>query len=184
MKNSLLAATFELLLPEPATSYPTGTPDVLEEIQTGTLAELISEPLSADQDAIHEIAKNHLKDGVPTITRANTVTSPKPRAQVRTRMEGVVQRADGESFWAILRDLDDPNRPEELAEFDRQSLMQSDEKLVAEGAVFYFSVGYRTNEKGTRSAFSEVRFRRLPEWTQRDLDSLEKISDDVEDLFS
>jgi hypothetical protein len=122
-------------------------------------------------------------DAYATVTQLNVETRRAPRAQVLTRMAGTVQRVNSDSFIAILQDQDNPGAPAESAEFDKAILTESDERLLAEGAVFYFNVGYRTDEKGTRSAFSEVRFRRLPEWTAKDIESI-RTTDDIDDLFA
>ena len=89
---------------------------------------------------------------------------------------------EDDSFLAILRDQDARTRASERAEFDLAIVSQRDLSLVLTGAVFYFTVGYRTDPAGTRTGFSEVRFRRLPQWTKREIASLVDTTE-VDDLF-
>jgi hypothetical protein len=46
--------------------------------------------------------------------------------------------------------------------------------LMASGAVFYWSVGYRETLWGQRERVSAIRFRRLPAWTTSDLDEVRR----------
>lgn len=80
--------------------------------------------------------------------------------------EGVVERVDGEAFYARLVPFEQgqplTNRAE-FAEFDFDELAtKSDQKLVCEGAVFYWTLGRSQNAAGTVTNTSLLRFRRLP----------------------
>lgn len=56
--------------------------------------------------------------------------------------------------------------------------MSEDKALVAPGAQFYWSVGYRKSPSGQRSKYSLIRFRRLPQWSESDVQEV----NDVESL--
>lgn len=106
----------------------------------------------------------------------STVPVPIVRVQIRHRWTGSVLEVGDEWFRAELTNQDETEAPREVAEFDRAAISQGDESLLAVGAIFYWSVGYETR-RGTCRTFSEVRFRRLPEWTASELRKLEEPSD-------
>lgn len=80
--------------------------------------------------------------------------------------EGIVDRVTDDGFSAIIVPFKygTPDRTSvEFAEFQLDELAdRSDIHLVAEGAVFYWTVARTTNAAGTVSNESLVRFRRLP----------------------
>jgi hypothetical protein len=134
------------------------------------------EPTGAALDA------EAMQSAYATVTQLNYKARSLSRADVRGRWIGTVQRIVPGGFIAVLENQDEPLGPSELAEFDNDSVTEGDQALLATGAVFYFSVGYRTDAKGTRTSFSEVRFRRLPVWTPAEIRSL-RVTDDVDALF-
>jgi hypothetical protein len=79
--------------------------------------------------------------------------------------EGVVDAINDGTFFARLVDRT-AEGPDEQAEFDLAEVPAGDRELIAPGAVFYWSVGYRTSATGTRSRASVISFRRLPAWTE------------------
>jgi hypothetical protein len=80
--------------------------------------------------------------------------------------EGVVEEVNGTSFRARLRPFEEgptEGARVEYADFDYDDLAdESDHGLVAEGAVFYWTIGKSRNVAGTLFNTSLVRFRRLP----------------------
>lgn len=62
---------------------------------------------------------------------------------------------------------------DETAEFTFDELSDDDKELVAIGAVFYWSVGYQVEPSAQRSTVSNIRFRRLPVWTRKELEAAE-----------
>jgi hypothetical protein len=83
--------------------------------------------------------------------------------------EGVVEEVNGEGFRARLRPFEQGHAEAsrvEYADFDYDDLAdESDRALVAEGAIFYWTVGKSRNMAGTVFNTSLVRFRRLPSAT-------------------
>lgn len=71
--------------------------------------------------------------------------------------------AEGE-FTAELRDLTDPANYREEATFDLDEVSPDDQELLALGAVFRWSIGYRTSAAGQRERVSQLRFVRIPGW--------------------
>jgi len=56
-------------------------------------------------------------------------------------------------------------------------LDEDDQPLVAVGAVFYWSMGYHHDARGTRHLSNDLRFRRLPVWRKADLQKLSEPSE-------
>lgn len=84
------------------------------------------------------------------------------------KWEGVVERIGKDSFWVRLRDLTD-SRPDEEAEIPISEVSTSDRDLLAEGAILYWTIGYRDDLYGQRRRESVIRLRRLPAWTDHKL---------------
>jgi hypothetical protein len=82
--------------------------------------------------------------------------------------EGRVVEVSEDSFVATLVDLTMPGT-EEHVELDLEEVTRDDRHLVIPGAVFYWSIGYREDPSGSRSRASEIRFRRLPRWSAREV---------------
>jgi hypothetical protein len=85
------------------------------------------------------------------------------------RWEGYVESVAEETFLARLVDLAG-QLPEEVAEFFLSDVSDGDRGLLQPGAVFYWSVGYRLSSTRRRSKVSLLRFRRLPRWSDRDIE--------------
>lgn len=87
------------------------------------------------------------------------------------KWRGVVTELSDETFWAKLVDIQQ-DTPDEEAEIYRSELSEEDKKMLAIGAVFYWSIGYHTTEYGQRKRESIIRFRRLPVWSRRELERI------------
>ena len=86
------------------------------------------------------------------------------------QFEGTVLEIGQEEFTARLVDRTDPRNPIEIADFSLDDVAVGDRELLAPGAVFYFSVGYRVATWGQRYREATVKFRRLPAWSRRDVE--------------
>ncbi|MFZ0886977.1 MAG: hypothetical protein WA005_00865 [Candidatus Binataceae bacterium] len=109
---------------------------------------------------------------------------PAPRQTFRAiqRWEGTVISVGETGFEAILRDLD-AVKPEEKASFLLEEVSPDDHNLIADGAVFYWYVGYETTITGQRKLTANVRFRRLPGWSKTSLRALREKAKRLEILF-
>jgi hypothetical protein len=105
----------------------------------------------------------------PRITRLPEVPPADYRFALLQQWEGVVQEVTGDEFSAVVRDLTDPNHAEEEAVLAIQEVTPDDLPLLAPGAIFYWSIGYRTSRVGQVDRVSTIRFRRLPAWSRLDL---------------
>ncbi len=97
--------------------------------------------------------------------------------------EGVVVHVDEDEFTAILTDKTHPGNPEEEVVLDRQEIPEDDQPLLQPGAVFYWSIGYEEEPGQPRRRVSQIRLRRLPKWTRRELEEAERKAMEFADLF-
>jgi len=92
------------------------------------------------------------------------------------KWEGVVVDVQPEAFLARVSDLTHQNMDEE-AELPIAEVSEADRALVREGAVFYWTIGYLDDRYGQRQRASRIRFRRLPAWTDEEIDSARREAD-------
>lgn len=99
------------------------------------------------------------------------------------KWEGYVIEKKEDSFTARLinRTIDSS---EEIAEFNLTEVDEEDLYLVESGAVFYWNIGYLDRRSGGRRRISEIRFRRLPAWSEAELDSANKEAKRMREIFS
>lgn len=84
------------------------------------------------------------------------------------KWEGYVLEISAENFTARLTDLTAQGAKED-AEFNISELSQDDLSLLEQGAVFYWTIGRQTDSTNRQRMVSEIRFRRLPNWTEDEL---------------
>jgi hypothetical protein len=94
---------------------------------------------------------------------------PQAEFDALQKWEGHVIAVRESEFTATLVDLTQPGVEEEVV-LDLSELSEDDLPLVQPGAVFYWSVGYRVEQSGERSRSSVIWFRRLPAWTEKDIE--------------
>lgn len=98
-----------------------------------------------------------------------TPSLPQAEFDALQKWEGHVVSVDDTEFTATLVDLTQPSVEEEVV-LELSELSEDDLPLVQPGAVFYWSVGYRVDQSGERSRSSVIWFRRLPAWTEQDIE--------------
>jgi hypothetical protein len=112
---------------------------------------------------------------------------PQPRERDRfmvlQKWEGTVSRVTATDFTAILHDLSDPARGDEEVSLAIDEVSESDRPLLTLGGVFYWSIGYRMDQWGSRERVSALRFRRLPVWTRRDIEEVNRKADELRRVF-
>lgn len=85
--------------------------------------------------------------------------------------EGVVTSISHDSFSAELTDVDQGKLvAEEIADFLLEDLSDEDRSVIRVGSVFRWNIGYSVSPSGQKRRLSQIVFRRLPQWTQRELD--------------
>jgi hypothetical protein len=108
----------------------------------------------------------------PTVTRVPDAPLAEYRFALLQQWEGVVRELGPAEFTAVLRDLTNPAQPEEEVVLSFDDVTPDDQKLLAPGGIFYWSIGYRKERTGQVDRVSTIRFRRLPAWSRRDLQRL------------
>jgi|CZKU01.1.fsa_nt_gi hypothetical protein len=101
---------------------------------------------------------------------------------VRQQWEGVVTSIGGDEFSVVLRDLVREDALEYEAVLSAEEISEDDLPLLKEGAVLYWTIGYKTRA-GTRERVSTIRFRRLPTWSRADIARTQKRAHEFDDLF-
>lgn len=97
--------------------------------------------------------------------------------------EGIVTEiADGE-FTAELRDLTDPANYREEATFELDEVSPDDQPLLALGAVFRWSIGYKTSNAGQRERVSQLRFVRILGWRKSAIEEIERRAAQMQERF-
>ena len=155
------------------------------EVSTGRTPRIMGiEPSAANEDGgyVDAIISTRTKKSDPpetqdgdnkpeldTALRRVVVLPPPPRRppydfRLLQQWEGTVTAISQEEFTADLRDLTDPTRPREEAAFDIEEVSPGDRELLAPGAVFRWSIGYRTSATGQRERVSHLYFVRIPGW--------------------
>lgn len=97
------------------------------------------------------------------------------------KWEGIVDSFDGEEIIALLTEVETGEEDEFIFSID--TVPQDDRKLVEEGALFNFYIGF-TKEDGSDTNTEYIKFRRNT-FTKKDMDDiLDKINDlDLNSLF-
>jgi hypothetical protein len=104
---------------------------------------------------------------VSTVARWQATLVPPPKFAVLQAWEGTVREVRDDSLVVLLRDQSDDPQPDEEAEVYFDEIDPEDHDLVAPGAIFYWSIGYRDGRSG-RERVSLIHFRRLPVYTDAD----------------
>lgn len=90
-----------------------------------------------------------------------------PTFRLLQNWEGYVQAVSGDNVQVILSDLTNPRNPREESDIPLEDISSDDRDLVAPGAMFYWSIGYRRTVFGQVERVSSIRFRRLPTMSAR-----------------
>ncbi len=158
----------------------------LEQLKHTELDNSTSEKPSDEQASIDSRYRD-LPD-VPRVVVPPRHAPPSTRYIPLQEWEGVVTGVDGDDFEATLADRTDPTNPSEQAEFSRDDLAwDEDMQLVTPGAIFDMSVGYEIRMigycPGQRQKVCRLRFRRIPGWSKRDIEKIERKAAEFESAF-
>ena len=94
---------------------------------------------------------------------------PEARQKVLQAWLGVVSElVDEKEFVSVVKDQSDPTRPDERITIDIDEVDPQDRKFLTKGAVFYWYI-FEEFRKGTRRIVYDLRFRRVPAWSENDL---------------
>jgi len=82
----------------------------------------------------------------------------------------VVQEVADDGLVVTLFDQTNRQYPEEDATISLSEIPEQDHPLLKPGAILYWSIGYREDQGQPRERVSSVRARRLPVWSDTDLE--------------
>ena len=114
---------------------------------------------------------------------------PRPRAPdvgsfiLLQQFEGTVIALGDDEFTARLVDRTNPENAPEVGEFSTDDVSEGDRELLALGAVFYFSLGYRIAPWGQRDRVATIKFRRLPAWSKREIEAASAQAETWAEMF-
>lgn len=97
------------------------------------------------------------------------------------KWEGYVTSVGKDSFRARLVPIVGEG-PDQEAEIITEEVIEDDRELIEPNAVFYWSIGYLDKPSGRLRA-SLLRFRRLPVWSQHELEHADLKAERMGDLF-
>ncbi len=107
----------------------------------------------------------------------------KPTTIVITPIEDIKQQFNGtvihfkrNELTVLLEDITDPSKPNEEMVISLEEIEVEDRPLIQIGARFYLNIGYRYGPKYPRERFTKISFRRLPKWTEDELQEAEKLA--------
>lgn len=98
------------------------------------------------------------------------------------KWEGIVLSIENNSIYTRLYDISNRGFEEE-AEIPIEEISDDDHELIAEGAVFYWSLGYLKKKNGQKVRQSIIKFRRLPAWHNSEINTAKKKASIMEALF-
>ena len=144
--------------PEAGLLFP--TPQVASE--RFVYRELPSEKAGPSVDQITLQSQDQVNPRQDAFVRLPDLRLSPLKVIVLQRWIGRVVSVHDEKFVAITTDATNPRNPPEEVEFDLTEVSEGDLPLVAEGAMFYWSIGYRDSPGGQRERVSSLRFVRSP----------------------
>ena len=97
--------------------------------------------------------------------------------------EGHVLEVTEKEFVAVITDCTNPNFNDEQVTLGIEELTEDDIPLIKPGAVFYWSIGYADYPGRPRVRQSRIRFRRLPAWTQAELEHAREAAKRLSTFF-
>jgi hypothetical protein len=104
--------------------------------------------------------------------------------EAEEKFEGIIDTITEKTFSAKLVSILNPDaQTEEYAEFDIDEIVESDKELAKPGSIFYWYIGKSTDSSGRTRRTSEIRFRRLPVWSESDFRNAEKFNEELSELF-
>jgi hypothetical protein len=119
----------------------------------------------------------------PKVLRLPGADGATGQSRLLQQWEGTIVEVSDTDFVAVIRDKTDPSSPEEEATFSFDQVSPADRQLAVSGGVFYWSIAYEDTITRTRKTVSIIRFRRLPAWSRRDIDRVDREARRLRALF-
>ena len=108
----------------------------------------------------------------------NIYSNDMPYSTVICQWTGHVIAINECSFTAKVKDVTSSNWVYEIAEFDKEDLDEDDLKMLKTGNEFYWSISY-DDRNGTRTKGSSIRFKRLPDFNEKQIDNALDLANDL-----
>lgn len=105
------------------------------------------------------------------------------RFQLLQMWEGRVTEILDDTFSAIILDKTNPNLPDELVTLDIEEVTPNELPLLKLGSIFYWSISYADYPGRGRRKESKIRFRRLPTWSQKEINRAIKSGEKLASYF-
>jgi hypothetical protein len=142
----------------PAEKVITNIGDLLYEAKHG-------DPSASDRPLAHAVR----------VTTASNAIRPELRVLERgffkllQSWQGTVIEVTSNEFIAEIRDKTNKTNPVEEVTLSIDEVSPTERDQIVPGAVFYWSIGYKDAPGEPRLRVSQIRFRRLPPWTEAEL---------------
>lgn len=133
--------------------------------------ETVNESYSSFKSPLVEKIENAVLD-VPHVKNDEGIANDKFLAL--HEWEGIVLELQEDTFTARLTDVTDRQQQPEEGDFLIEDIRSDDLKLLREGAVFRWVVGYEIKKRGEKRRSSQIIFRRLPQWTKREIEEADR----------
>lgn len=110
---------------------------------------------------------------------------PRVIDDIKQKFSGIVTEIDHEKeeFIARISDLTNPNNPDELVTLSFDEIQEADQRKLTKGDSFVWYIGYVQGQRISREGFSKIRFRRLPAWSQQEIDLASSRSEELAHFF-
>lgn len=131
--------------------------------------------------AVSDFTRRQLRDGATPDRRKETT----PAVEVLAEWDGYVEEIHKDYFVARmhgLRGLGVAGKDEE-AEIPISDVDPADRDLLVLGGFFRLMIAYESPRIGPKRRYTTVQFRRLPAYTQRELDAAEREAEELFDAF-
>ncbi len=161
--------------------------DLSIEAQYSSLEErdLTASYEDATGQAISHVADSgsHALDINPPQPLSFSGLQPRSRENYRIlqKWEGYVTEVEIDVFHAVLSPIVGGG-PDLDTEIYIEEVVSGDRHLIEPGAVFYLSIGYLDRPSG-RQRVLLLRFRRLPRWSERDIEDARELAEKLGKLF-
>lgn len=158
----------------------------LKDVVETTFANSTGNGTSIDIDSKSpSTGSNHMGRHLDVVRSRRSSNLNADRTTLLNTWIGIVRSIDeaAKQFTATYRDQTHPDNPEEEGVFEFADLSMSDCSRLAEGSVFYWTIGY-SYRGATKSKFTEIHLRRVAKLTHQELQQAENQADEYWNLLS
>lgn len=131
-----------------------------------------AENASGEMDSTAFGQKDRSDENSGRLVRLRSRMGRPRRFKVLQQFEGTVEAAFDDSFTAKICDVTNPSMPDEFVKISIEEISVEDRSLIVPGCVFYWAIGYETREGGQITRVSEIRTRRAPTWSNREVKTI------------